>query len=272
MRQDVIKMARFGSILRRLLAHPLTRGWNVDDPRTTDLRRQIVKGKPFLRHIYEQWYRTLAADVPTGGGRALELGSGAGFFREFLPDVITSEIFACPGIDLVLDGTKLPLGDASLRAIVMTDVFHHIPDVAAFLREAGRTVRAGGVVAMIEPWVSAWSKLVYTRLHHEPFDPRAAAWTFPAAGPLSGANGALPWIVFQRDRERFEQEFAQWKIETVAPMMPLRYLVSGGVSMRPLMPGWTTPAWRGIEGAIAPLKRQTAMFAHVVLRRIEWKN
>ena len=121
---------------------------------------------------------------------------------------------------------------------------------------------------MIEPWVSAWSKLVYTKLHHEPFQPDAADWTFPISGPLSGANGALPWIVFRRDRARFERDFPEWKIETLAPMMPLRYLVSGGVSMRSLMPGWSTPAWRGIEGAMWRLRNQTAMFAHIVLRRI----
>ena len=264
-------MPQVGSILRRLLAHPLTRGRDLDDPNTTALRREIVKSKPFLRHIYQDWYDTLAADVPattTTPGRVLELGSGAGFFKEFLADVITSEIFACPGIDVVLDGTKLPLVDDSLRAIVMTDVFHHIPDVAGFLGEAARTVRLGGVVAMIEPWVSGWSKVIYTKLHHEPFDAAAADWRFPTSGPLSGANGALPWIVFRRDREEFERLFPQWKIETVAPMMPLRYLISGGVSMRSLMPGWSTAVWRGIESAMSPLNERVAMFAHVVLRRV----
>src|SRR5262249_31802772 len=37
--------------------------------------------------------------------------------------------------------------------------------------QATRCVRSGGVVAMIEPWVTPWSRFVYTRLHHEPFQP-----------------------------------------------------------------------------------------------------
>jgi hypothetical protein len=57
---------------------------------------------------------------------------------------------------------------------------------------------------MIEPWVSTLSRPIYTRLHHEPFNPDAKDWSFPDTGPLSGANGALPWIIFQRDRHHFE--------------------------------------------------------------------
>src|SRR5947207_5960324 len=109
-----------GSLLRRVLAHPLTRGADLDDPSTTALRRQIIQSKPFLRKIYDEWYGLLAGDLPGGAGRVLELGSGAGHLRQFVPDAITSEIFMCPGIDVVLDGQRMPLADGSLRAIVMT--------------------------------------------------------------------------------------------------------------------------------------------------------
>lgn len=254
-------------MIRQWLEHPLTRGLALDSPDTTRLRLAIIAGKPFLRRIYDEWYAALAARLPDGPGRVLELGSGAGFLEAFVPDVVRSEIFQCPGIAVVLDACHLPLRPASLRAIVMTDVLHHVPDVRAFFREAGAAVRPGGVVAMVEPWVSAWSRVVYGRLHHEPFVPDATRWEFAATGPLSGANGALPWIVFERDRAIFEREFPEWTIETVRPMMPFRYLVSGGVSMRSLMPGWSFGAWRAAEGALQPAMRHLAMFAIVVLRR-----
>jgi hypothetical protein len=45
-----------------------------------------------------------------------------------IPRLITSEVFNCPGIQVVLDGQALPIAAGSLRAIVMTDVLHHIPD------------------------------------------------------------------------------------------------------------------------------------------------
>jgi SAM-dependent methyltransferase len=146
-------------------------------------------------------------------------------------------------------------------------VLHHIPDAAAFFREATRCLRPGGVVAMVEPWVSSWSRLIYTRLHHEPFEPKVEQWDFPAKGPLSDANGALPWILFERDRKRFEDEFPALTIEEIHPMMPFRYLVSGGVSMRALMPNFTTSLWKMIEMACEPQMKRLAMFSLIVVRR-----
>ena len=255
-------------MLRSILAHPLTRGRSIDDPVTTELRRSIVISKPFLRAIYLDWYRAIRDRVPQGDGSVLELGSGAGFFEEFLPGVITSEVFECPGVQRIVDARQLPFGSGELRGIVMTDVLHHIPDAAAFFREAARCLRPGGVVTMVEPWVSPWSRLIYTRLHHEPFEPGVERWDFPAKGPLSDANGALPWILFERDRKRFETEFPALKIEEIRPMMPFRYLVSGGVSMRSLMPGFTTPLWKLVEKACEPQMKRMAMFSLISLRRM----
>ncbi len=78
-------------MLRSILAHPLTRGRSIDDPVTTELRRSIVTSKPFLRAIYEDWYRAILERLPICEGSVLELGSGAGFFQQFVPDVITSK-------------------------------------------------------------------------------------------------------------------------------------------------------------------------------------
>ena len=122
---------------------------------------------------------------------------------------------------------------------------------------------------MIEPWVTAWSRVVYGRLHHEPFLPEAATWGFPLAGPLSGANGALPWIVFQRDRSQFEQEFPQLRIVSIRPFMPLRYLLSGGVSLRNLVPEWTMGFWHRLENGLGLWNKYLSMFAQIVLIRIE---
>jgi SAM-dependent methyltransferase len=242
---------------------------DLDDPATTQLRRRIIREKPFLKRIYDEWYALLADAVPAGPEPVLELGSGAGFLDEVIPGLITSDVFECDGLDLICDGCRLPMPDASLRGIVMADVLHHILDTEAFFAEAIRCIKPGGVVAMTEPWVSKWSTLVYTRLHHEPFVPSASDWKFPSSGPLSGANGALPWIIFQRDRNRFEQRFPGLRIETVRPMMPLRYLLSGGVSMRSLTPAFTYRFWRTVEAAMGPQMHNLAMFAHIVLRRTD---
>jgi SAM-dependent methyltransferase len=257
-----------GAFLRRVLAHPLTAALDLDDPRTSALRRRIIASKPFLTAIYDEWYTMLAAELPTAKGPVLEIGSGAGYCSRFIPDLITSEILPCPGVRIVLDARQLPFADASLRAIIMTNVLHHIPQVNRFLSEATRCLRSGGRILMVEPWVTPWSRFIYTRFHHELFDPEATDWSFASTGPVSGGNGAIPWILFVRDREKFELSFPELAIEQIRPFLPFRYLVSGGVGMRSLMPGFTYQAWAGVERLLKFRWRVLGMFAFVALRRL----
>lgn len=256
-----------GAFLRRLLAHQLTASLDLDDPATTTLRREIIASKSFLKAIYDEWYRMLAREVPAGTGDVLELGSGAGYCARFIQDLITSDVFACPAARVVIDARKLPFGDSSLRAIVMTNVLHHIRGVERFFAEASRCLRQDGKIVMIEPWVTSWSRFVYKHLHHEPFDPQAADWSFAQAGPLSGANEALPWIVFQRDRQKFETCFPELTIEEIQPLMPFRYLISGGVGYRSLMPGFTYSLWAGLEKMLESQIDCLGMFALIAIRR-----
>jgi SAM-dependent methyltransferase len=256
-------------MIKALIAHPLTRGLDLDDPATTGLRRRIIEDKQLLREIYTEWYGMIARAIPEGPGHVLELGSGPGFLADFVSGLISSDTFRCPGIRIVADGLHLPLAPGTLRGIAMTNVLHHLPDVRRFFSEAAASVRPDGVIVMVEPWVTPWSRLIYTRLHHEPFEPDASDWEFPSTGPLSGANGALPWILFERDRQQFEREFPQWSIESIAPLMPFRYLVSGGISLRSLMPAWSSAPWRALEGAMGGWSARMAMFACIRLRRVE---
>jgi len=251
----------------RLLEHPLTRGIDIDDPRNTLLRRDIIRDKRFLRLLYTEWYERICSRIPAEAQDLLEIGSGAGFLREFLPQLITSEVFPLEGVDRVVDATSLDFGDASLDAITMTNVMHHVPDLDAFFSEVGRTLRDDGRLVMIEPWRTRWSDFVYKHLHHEPFEPEAAEWRLPPGGPLSSANDALPWIVFTRDRARFNRSYPDLQIVSIEPLMPISYLASGGVSMRALLPGSTYRAFRAFESRV--LREHGAMFALIEVRRRE---
>jgi len=243
------------------------KGLDIDDPQTTLLRKRIIKEKTFLKQIYQEWYSSISHTLHRADGPVLELGSGAGFLEEYIPDLITSEIFFCPTVKIVLDGCFLPFADQSLGSVVMVDVLHHISRSRCFFAEAARCVRVGGQIIMTEPWVTSWSKFIYSKIHHEPFLPEAKEWEFSRKGPLSGANSALPWIIFQRDRKKFETEFPEWRIKEIKLHTPFCYLLSGGVSFRSFVPGCLFGMFRRIENIIRPWMHSWAMFAQVVLVR-----
>jgi SAM-dependent methyltransferase len=250
------------------LKHPLTRGVDIDSPENTRLRFQIVKEKGFLSRLYDDWYRTIVACLPREPeGRVLELGSGAGHLKKFLPGLITSEILQISGVDIIADGCRLCFKAASLQGIVMVDVFHHLPDVRSFLKEAGRCVKPGGAVVMIEPWVSPWSRMIYGHLHHEPIQPQAPRWELTNGGPLSQSNSALPWIVFNRDRSVFEREFPIWRLKSLKLHTPWCYLLSGGVAFRLSVPANFFTLCRRVEHALDPWMNYWAMFATIAIER-----
>lgn len=251
--------------LKKIFSHPLLKDLDLDDPKTTKLRREVIASNPFLSQIYTEWYTLLSSSLPPGSGKVLELGSGPGFLSSFIPELITSETFFVDDLNIVLDGQHLPFIASDLKGIVMTNVLHHIPNPSKFFKEAARVIIPGGVISMVEPWNSIWARFIYNHLHHEIFDIETTQWEINSGGPLSGANGALPWIIFERDRQKFEQSFPVWHIEKITPFLPLAYLISGGVSMRPLMPGWSYPIIHQFERILSPIMSQMAMFCHILL-------
>jgi SAM-dependent methyltransferase len=242
--------------------------YDLDDPRRTIQHRDIILSKPFLKKIYEEWYGVFkdhSNRVPRG--MMLELGSGGGFLKQVIPEVVTSDVLSLPGlVDIQCYAQQMPFDDATVSAIFMTNVFHHIPDSAAFLKEASRVLMPGGRVVMIEPANTWFSRKVYTHAHHEPFDPEGP-WHIDSTGPMSGSNQALPYIVFERDEQRFRQEFPWLQIVEKRLTMPVRYLLSGGVSKKQLVPTFTFGMIRMLEHLIPPVTRLTAMFQIIVLEK-----
>ncbi len=259
--------------LRSYFVHPLARGLNIDASVTTSIRRRIIREKHFLRRIYQEWYLSILNSLPKDRvGPILELGSGGGFLKDYLPGLVTSEILQIREVDIILNGQCLPFKKGSLQGIVMVDVFHHFPCAKAFITDAALCVKPGGFIIMIEPWVTRWSRLIYKFLHQEPFNPGSENWEFPKGGPLSQANSALAWLVFERDRATFEKKFSEWKIKDIRLHTPFCYLLSGGVAMRTLIPGYFFNLWRRLENALQPWMRSWAMFATITLERCSFND
>src|SRR5262249_18030519 len=136
----------------------------------------------------------------------------------------------------VVDARALPFGDRALRALLLSHVFHHIPDVDAFFREAERALVPGGVISMIEVAHTPFARFFFRHFHHEPYEDQRAEWAFAQKDSMMDSNQALSWMVFVRDRQKFESAHPSLKLEKLELMPWLTYFCSGGVTMRYLIP------------------------------------
>jgi len=250
------------------LAHPLMRNLPLDSEVYFDAQLEVLRRKSFLKKVYQDLYIEMTSWLPKVDGFIFELGSGAGFIEKILPEVIKTDVIFHSGLHIIMDAICPPLMDSSLSALLFLDVFHHIPDADRFLQQANRILKVGGRIIMVEPWVSDWSKKVYPLLHREPLDYQAQEWRFASSGAVSSANQALPWIVFQRDRSLFERKFPQFHLMKIQPMLPFRYLLSGGFSSRFGFPSFLYSTVKAFENLFEKHINDWAMFALIVLEKV----
>lgn len=239
---------------------------DLDAPSTTLQHREIILRKKFLKKLYVDWYTSMLKETEgLPKGKIVEIGSGGGFLKELNSKIITSDILPFPHCDLTFSGEKMPFSDNELSAILMIDVLHHIPDCRSFFREAQRVLKPGGKIVMIEPANTPFSKFIFQKFHHENFDPDTNTWSFPTSGPLSGANGALPWIIFTRDYGTFKSEFPSFSREKIKLHTPFAYLISGGLTFKSPLAGWMFRPFRWLEAMLNPFNKYLAMFQTIIV-------
>jgi SAM-dependent methyltransferase len=250
------------------LKEPSIKNLVVGSPEFFARQKALIEERPLLKHCYDDWYERLIADVrsvPTQG-LLLELGSGGSCLKEIEPAFITSDVI--PDVaEQVIDARELPFADSTLQAIALTHVLHHIPDVEAFFREAQRTLIPGGVITMIEVAHTPFARFFFRNFHPEPYDDTRLEWSFGQQDSMMDSNQALSWMVFVRDRERFKQLFPDLIIEESAFTPWFTYLISGGVTMRDLIPRFLVPPLLAVEWLLTPLRPLCALHWHLRIRR-----
>ncbi|MFH0866699.1 MAG: class I SAM-dependent methyltransferase [Bacteroidota bacterium] len=241
----------------------------LDSPERTIIHKQIIRNKIFLKKLYLEWYAEFKRETgKLPEGILLELGSGGGFLKEVIPSVICSDVIPLASNDLTFSALNMPFESNSVSGIFMIDTFHHIPDAAKFLHEAKRILINNGQIIMIEPANSLQGRVFYKNFHHEPFDPKGD-WTIPSTGPLSGANGALPWIVFERDIKIFTDTFPELKISRIKYHTPFRYILSGGVSFRQVVPDFLFGAYTLSDKILSALSKHFSMFVTIQIIKVK---
>jgi len=212
--------------------------------------RAVWKSNPALRALYADWCGRIAAALPPPGlGPRIELGSGPGFARGFIPDLELTDVVGAPWHDRELSADAIAAEDGSVGALVLFDVLHHLSSPRRFFVEAARVLRPGGRAVLCEPFMSPLSYPVYRFLHEEPVDMAVD----PLASEIhqSGAtekdpfdsNQAIPTLLFGRHRAAFARMFPSLRIVSVERLAGLSYATSGGFSRRRLLP---MPVWRAL--------------------------
>jgi SAM-dependent methyltransferase len=235
--------------------------------RTLYRHRSGWERKPAVRAAYAYWYakisEALSPKAPT-----VELGCGCGSLKEYLPDVVATDVRPTPWCDRVVDACEMPFADSSVGNFVMVDVLHHIPRPIRALREAARTLAPGGRVVIIEPYLTLWSRVIYGGFHHEHYD-LSANVVDGAEGGEDYSNMATANLLFYRGIERLRERIPSLRCLAREPLSFLAYPLTGGFRGRSWIPAGAVRPISRIEDALPePVRRRlTAMRLFVVLER-----
>ena len=223
--------------------------------------------KPSLRAVYGELFRRLrAACVPNTS--VVELGCGPGFFKEMYPEVLATDAVPNRYADRIIDAAALPFADGEVGNIVGLDVFHHLPRPEQFLREAARTLRTGGRLVMIEPWMGLAGRLLFRYVHHEDCDLRvdpAAPWALADKDPMQG-NAALPYLYF-RSAGHLERMGLPLRVMRREPFAALPWLLSGGFQPASLLSVGLVSAVEKLDRVVSLAPALTAVRCLVVVER-----
>jgi SAM-dependent methyltransferase len=193
--------------------------------------RRCWDEKPLLREIYSKFYERILGlidrEIP---GRILELGSGMGNLKAYLPEAITTDLFPNPWLDAACDAYELPFRAGTLSHIVLFDVFHHLHAPNAFFREARRVLSPSGRLILFEPFISWFSFPVYGLAHHEPIrwrEPINISPSLTRPREYYAAQGNATRLFFDRELPHWMNGWKTFHLETFACF---HYLLSGGFS------------------------------------------
>ena len=163
----------------------------------------------------------------------------------------------------------MPFEDKSIRAIYGINCFHHLPDPDKFFKELVRVLDNAGGCVLIEPFYGFAARRFYKKLFDaETFDPAQKVWKNETQGFMVGANQALSYIVFKRDKILFEKLYPNLEIVLQKPLNNyLRYLFSGGLNFRQVLPAFFSPFIFLIELLLYPINSVFALHQVIVIRK-----
>jgi len=245
---------------------------DVDDASRLAVHGEILSRKKMLRQVFTEFHHVfhkLDESLLSAEGLRIEVGAGVSPMRDSYPDVLATDIVRSDYLDRVLDAEQMDLPDDSVRVFYLQNSFHHFPHPDRFFSELERVVKPGGGAIMLEPYYGPFAGFLFKRLFRtEGYDKHALSWETPVSGPMNGANQAMSYVVFVRDRQVFEEKHPCLKVvrhELAGNYV--RYLLSGGLNFRQLFPDACIPFLKRLEFGLIPLNRWVALHHIIVLRK-----
>jgi hypothetical protein len=212
----------------------------AEDRAATLRNRARLGANKNLLFWYRELYRDQFRDLPNPQTLSiLEVGSGTSPLKQFLSNVITSDVLDLDYLDLVFDCHEMDkldaISDNSIDVITLTNVLHHLKSPIGFLNCAASKLKSGGKVIATEPFFSLLSTPIFKYLHHEPVDFSISEPELgEVQGPLASANIALPWLIFFRRHEWLQRLNENFDVTTVSmrTFSALSYMATGGISRK----------------------------------------
>ena len=123
--------------------------------------RETWQRRRLLRVIYRRFYGLIRENLAPFPEPVVELGSGIGAVKEFIPGCITTDIFPNPWLDRRENAYALNFPDESLSNLILLDVFHHLQFPGTALDEFRRVLIDNGRVIILEPAMGLLGRIVY---------------------------------------------------------------------------------------------------------------
>ena len=260
--------------LINLLRHRALQNSEVNGQARLDEHSQKLMSKPMLREVFKHFhdqFRNLDHQFLNASGLEVELGAGIAPIRDAYPSVLATDIIKAPHLDKALNAEAMELEDASVRVFYAQNCFHHFSQPRLFFNELERTLVPGGGVILLEPYYGVFASFLYKRLFKtEGFDKTYPSWETPETGPMHGANQALSYLVFMRDRAEFEQKHPSLKfVHQRLDDHYLKYIFSGGLNFKQICPDKLSPVLALLQTCLRPLNRWLALHHVIVLQKVE---
>ena len=259
--------------IRASLQEPRLIGIDPDSEEMLAIHSKVLYEKPMMREVFSEFYDTcISLDKKYFGNstaKRVEIGAGVSFFKKKYPEIISTDIKKAENLDMVVDAQGMPFENKTIRAIYGINCFHHFPNPELFFNELERVLDKGCGCILIDPYYGSVAKRFYKKIFDtETFDMTQKEWVNESLGFMNGANQALSYIVFVRDKKKFEEKYPDLEIVVQKPLNNyMRYLLSGGLNFRQILPSFFSPVIKFFEFIFIPFNSVFALHHIIVIRK-----